>query len=395
MSKRSIESFGNGMLGGVLIALASFSHLACGGDDDGAAVIPAAQAEFAERGPFAVASMDLEFVDTSRTTAANRDFGGAAERRLAVRVWYPVDAGLAGTESPAPASGGPFPLLGYAHGFTSGRGGAAPVGEHLVSHGYVVIAPDFPLSWGGAPGGPVASDIANQPGDLGFVMQSLIGLEHPVAAAIDAERQGIFGLSLGGATVVVSAFHPRLGLDFIDAAVALAPATCFAGPDFYGDPPPIMIVGATADELVPFDESPERTFGTAPGPQTLVALDGGTHVGMLGIGVADATNTDLVVGCPQVESLVDEAVFSGTFEPSASLFVEGLSGDVYRPEGCDTDRFCDNGYVQTMSAERQVELVRIATLAHFEATLRGRADAQAFIERRLAVDNSDVEVRRK
>ena len=73
----------------------------------------------------------------------------------------------------------------------------------------------------------------------------------------------------------------------------------------------------------------------------------------------------------------------------------GVPGDVYRRDDCDLERFCNNGYVQTMSADRQLQLVRIATLAHFEANLRGRADAAAFIERSLEVGNADTGVQTK
>lgn len=371
-------------------SLALWITLAACGDGATPAIEPARESEFDLPGRYGVASFDRIFVDTSRSTRANGDFPGAPERTLPVRIWYPVDAENAGqTDAPIAASG-PFPLVGYAHGFTSGKAAGGRLGEHLVSHGYVVIAPDFPLSNGGAPGGPTAGDIANQPADLGFVLQQLMRLDHPVARAIDPTKTGIVGLSLGGGTVVIGAYHPTLSLGFVGAAVALAPAACFTGPDFYTNPMPTMLIAGTADELVPFDESPERAFGWAPSPTTLVRLDGGTHVGMLGID-APGINSDLTIGCAAVLGEVgeeDEDSFAG----SAALLTEGLDGDVYRIDGCDLERFCKNGYVQTMSAERQLKLVRIATLAHFEATLRGRTDAAAFVSQSLDANNADTSV---
>ena len=375
--------------GGLALAVA----LAGCGDDPSPAVEPASQAEFDATGPYGVASFDVTFVDRSRSTRANGTFPGAPERTLVSTVWYPID-GPASEGAPASPAPGSFPLIGYAHGFTSGRAAGGRLGEHLASHGYVVVAPDFPLSNGGAPGGPTAGDLAHQPADLGFVMRELAALDHPVADAIDTTRQGIAGLSLGGATVVTAAYHPSLGLDFIDAAVALAPAACFTGPDFYANAVPTMLIAGTADELVPFDESPERAFGWAPSPTTLLRLEGDTHVGMLGIDAPGAENSDVLVGCAAVANEVgeeDESSFSG----SEDLFTRGLSGDVYRADGCDLERFCNNGYVQTMSAQRQLQLVRIATLAHFEANLRGRADAAAFLARALGPNNPDAAVQTK
>lgn len=373
--------------------LALLLALAGCGDGSSPAVEPASQTEFDRPGPYGVASFDRTFVDTSRSTRANGDFPGAPERTLPVRIWYPVDAANAGQADAPVAAGGPFPLVGYAHGFTSGKAAGGRLGEHLVSHGYIVIAPDFPLSNGGAPGGPTAGDIANQPGDLGFVMQQLTRIDHPVADAIDTSRQGIAGLSLGGGTVVIGAYHPTLSLGFVGAAVALAPAACFTGPDFYGNAMPTMLIAGTADELVPFDESPERAFHWAPSPTTLVRLEGGTHVGMLGID-APGVNSDLTVGCAAVLGEVGEENET-SFAGSAELLSRGVAGDVYRIDGCDLERFCNNGYVQTMSAERQLQLVRIAALAHFEANLRGRADAAAFITQSLGANNVDTGVQAK
>ena len=365
---------------------------ACG---DGATppVTPADQSAFAVPGPYGVASFERVFVDTSRSTRVNGDFPGAPERTLPVTIWYPVTAADDG-RADAPPAAGTFPLIGYAHGFTSSRGAAVQVGAHLVSHGYVVIAPDFPLSNGGAPGGPTVGDMANQPGDLGFVMRQLALLDHPVADAIDTTRQGILGLSLGGATVVIGTYHPILGLDFIGASVALAPAACFTGPDFYVNSVPTMLIAGTADELVPLDESPGRAFGWAPSPTTLVELEGGTHVGMLGIDVPGAVNSDITVGCAAVQNEVDDED-EESFAASAELFRAGVDGDVYRADGCNTELFCQHGFVQTMSGDRQVELVRVATLAHFEAHLNGRADAAAFVSGPLGAGNPDTRVRIK
>jgi hypothetical protein len=152
-----------------------------------------------------------------------------------------------------------------------------------------------------------------------------------------------------------------------------------------------MLIAGTADELVPFDESPERAFSWAPAPVSLVRLEGGTHVGMLGIDAPGAVNSDIVVGCAAVQGEVDEEG-EDSFAGSAELLTDGLDGDVFRPDGCDLERFCNNGYEQTMSADRQLQIVRVATLAHFEAHLRGRADAAAFIRQSLAQGNADVAV---
>jgi predicted dienelactone hydrolase len=367
-----------------------------GGSSSGVTVAPAEEADLAASGPFAVGIADYTFVDQSRLTPANGTYPGTDTRTLATRVWYPADpSAVASTAQAVPGvavSGeGPFPLIGYAHGFLSSRGEGASLKAHLASHGYVVVAPDFPLSNGAAPGGPTAADIDQQPADLAFVMQAVAELEGgsaPLARAVDRDRMGIAGLSLGGGTVLVAAYHPVFHLPGIRSAVAFAPASCFFGRDLYARAVPTLLLGGDADELVPFTSSLERAFSYAPPPVTLMRERGGTHVGFLGIDVPGDQNSDLVIGCPAV--LSTDVMESDQQALLTERLTAGLSGEIIA-DGC-TESFCENGFAQTMSAERQLHLSTIATLAHFEATLRDRSDAARYLREVLGRDNADVEV---
>jgi predicted dienelactone hydrolase len=371
------------VLAAILLLLA-----ALGGCGDSQPIQPASQDELASPGPYAVATAEFRFVDASRPTPANGSYAGAAERTLPTTVWYPA-AAAGGT---APAGGGPFPLIGYAHGYLSSRGEAPELKTHLASHGYVVVAPDFPLSNGGAPGGPTFADVAHQPGDLAFVMDAVAHLSGDgaaLSAAIDVAHRGIAGLSLGGGTTLIAAFHPTLHLSGVAAAVAFAPASCFFGPGLYRHSLPTMILSGSSDELVPFDTGPARAFEFAPAPITLVRLHGGTHVGFIGIDVPSAQNSDEVVGCSAVQS-----AGTGGLDALAADLTNGAGADAVDPAPCGAG-VCSEKFVQTMRAARQLELTKIATLAHFEATLRGRRDAARFIEVSLAAGNSDLDVAQK
>ncbi|HSP79616.1 MAG TPA: hypothetical protein VLQ93_13855 [Myxococcaceae bacterium] len=202
---------------------------------------PATLESLASPGPYGFATRDFVFVDTSRPTPPNRDYPGAPQRTLPTRVWYPAcPPDTAASPPPGDripvASGGPFPLLAYAHGLTSLGDTARFVTEHLATHGYVVIAPLFPLSNRNAPGGPTIEDLANQPEDLAFVMRQvalLSGADADLAAAVDTQHRGLLGFSAGGLTVLIGTYHPVLALDGIQATVAQAPAiSCMLGPPF-------------------------------------------------------------------------------------------------------------------------------------------------------------------
>ena len=184
-------------------------ELIAGCSDSGTIVEPASQSEFADPGPYPVAEFDVTLVDPSRPTRPNRTFPGTPDRTLIARVWFPTDGatGAIGDAAPVPAPGGPFPLIVYSHGYVSARVEATDLARHLASHGYVVVAPDYPLGNGGAPGGPTLADLAMQPGDLGFVMDGvarLPGKYGALSAAIDGSNRGIAGLSMGGATTLIA-----------------------------------------------------------------------------------------------------------------------------------------------------------------------------------------------
>jgi predicted dienelactone hydrolase len=163
----------------------------------------------------------------------------------------------------------------------SNRFGARYLVEALASRGYVVAAADFPLSHLGAPGGPNASDVRNQPGDVSFLLDQL--LEGGAApAAVDRSRIGVIGLSLGGLTATLTGYHPRWRDRRITAVVSLAGPAALFTPVFYRhSTAPFMMVAGTADAIVDYETHaaivPERSHGL------LVTIEGGSHIGFADI----------------------------------------------------------------------------------------------------------------
>ena len=78
--------------------------------------------------------------------------------------------------------------------------------EQWASAGYVVAAVEFPLSSEYAPGGASLVDVKDQPGDVTFVIEKLISLDHtrgePVTNLLDTSRVAVAGHSLGGVTTL-------------------------------------------------------------------------------------------------------------------------------------------------------------------------------------------------
>jgi predicted dienelactone hydrolase len=174
--------------------------------------------------PHPVGNLELEWVDPSRPTAANADYPGSPERSFRVALWYPEGAP------------GNHPLAVYCHGFVSSRHGGTYLAEHLASYGYVVVAADHPLTHARAPGGPNAADVVHQPADVSFLIDRVMELEQeerPFQGEIDAGRIGVFGLSLGGITTTLVAFHPEWRDPRVAAAISIAGAGDVFGPRFF------------------------------------------------------------------------------------------------------------------------------------------------------------------
>src|SRR5262249_14135321 len=119
-------------------------------------------------GRYAVGTTSMTLVDSSRPTMANGTYPGALDRTLATLVWYPAD-GAGGADAPVAHDGPPSPLVVSSHGLGAPPNQSTQYTIHLASHGYVVVAPAFPLSKLGAPGGPTLADAPNQAGDVSFL----------------------------------------------------------------------------------------------------------------------------------------------------------------------------------------------------------------------------------
>ena len=209
---------------------------------------PAADSESIARlaaGPHVVGLVELEWVDGSRPTAENGVFPGSAERAFAVALWFPE------------VTDGKHPLVVYSHGFLSTRHGGRYLAEHLASHGYVVLSADYPLSHAQAPGGPNFLDVIHQPGDVSFLIDQVLALdaeERPFEGDIDPERIGVFGLSLGGITSTLVAFHPEWRDPRIAAAISIAGPGDILGPGFFDHAAvPFLMIAGTSDAIIDYE----------------------------------------------------------------------------------------------------------------------------------------------
>ncbi len=259
-------------------------------------------------GPMAVQSHGEVFIDESRESQAHGDYAGAPSRTLDAVVWYP-----------ASNAAGPYPLIVYSHGFSSNRDGGAYLAEHLASYGYVVVAANYPLTYMSAPDRPFVKDVVNQPADVSFLIDSLLAQSDEesqlLTGMIDPQRIGVTGISLGGMTSTLVAFHPTMGDSRIGASLSIAGPTAQFTARFFESPQlPFLMLSGDIDALVPHASNAAPVLDKVPGSQ-LVTVKGASHTGFAGpAGALRWMNNPDALGCFVVMSTIEDDVEEPWYE---------------------------------------------------------------------------------
>jgi predicted dienelactone hydrolase len=376
-------------------ALAALLAVACGGGQEegpsataspivtaagtATAVPTIAPQDLSERGPFAVGVSTLTLVDESRPTDPNGSYPGADSRTLVTEVWYPAEGRTQASElrdAPLDLSQAPYPLVVFSHGYTGVRRQSVSYTTHLASHGYIVISPDYPLSNGLAPGGPRTGDVLNQPADISFLIDSLLGFAdepgNQFEGAIEETAIGLTGHSLGGLTTILATFG-ALADPRVKAAVALAPVACLVGSQNYEEShTPLLAISGSDDQVVAF-ESARQAYDAANPPKYLLTLLGGNHMRF-----ADADMED-----PPPGTLASSG--------GAKFVEDGLR--IIQATGADLTACPEaESHPQTLAGDRQRELTRLFATAFFDYYLKGDEGASSVLTTDFAQTIPEVEL---
>ena len=362
-----IKKILQGLLGGVVVLFIGIAvaYMATAPRQPDAG---SASARWLAPGAFSIAEADYVFVDAQRETDANKEYAGDSSRQLNTRIWYPED------------DNGAHPLIVYSHGFMSSRTGGTYLAENLASHGYVVAAADFPLTNTFAPGGPNISDVVNQPGDVSFIIDSVIGLKaKPFKGEIDVQRIGAMGLSLGGLTTELVTFHPKLRDDRIKASVSIAgPAAMFSKQFFDTTDTPFLMIAGTVDALVNYELNaliiPERVASGR-----LLTIADGSHTAFASMAepMMRGMNNPDSIGCDAVMQNIDRdsdenpfAALGGESEGIVTPDVSGLCVTTPLPE--------------SLHPGRQHMITQIGVLSFFESVFASAPDDRQTAGNQLA-----------
>lgn len=253
-----------------------------------AATLQASRASAAE---YVVGARQLAFVDETRQVKPGPGFDGAATRRLDVILWYPAASGADGLSEVAPlAAGGPWPLVIYSHGTFGRADNATHLVADLVRHGYVVAAPNYPLtssvSYTGVKQAQL-SDVVEQTRDVRFIIDKLLTDEF-IGPAIRGAKIGTTGHSLGGVTSYFTSFgvqtrDPRIAaIAMIGAGdpvqSALSQDMGLGGTLHAEVSVPALFLSAEKDVFARMTGRPHAAYSRIEKPKYEIMIKGGVHV---------------------------------------------------------------------------------------------------------------------
>jgi len=230
---------------------------------------------------YAVGLRVIRFVDTSRSFAFKHK---REPRMLLTQVRYPALGDPSATDvrdAPAAVAAGPFPLVVFGHGFDVTPARYTRLLQSWAHAGYVVAAPAFPGESPDAPGGPNENDIVNEPGDMSFVISSMLALNAgsgPLSGLINPSLIAVAGHSDGAEVALAVAEDPPFRDPRVRAAVILSGAEGPTGRfTFAPGGPPLLAAQGTADPINP-PRVTYRWFKHARRPKYLLRLLGARHL---------------------------------------------------------------------------------------------------------------------
>ena len=266
-----------------------------------------------EQSGYSVATEELKLTDNTRPTyLSHLDKRVSENRTLPVTLWYPdiPDNDQSGVANRLPA----FPLVIYSHGFISMRQEGMRLARFLASRGYIVAATNYPETtfWSIFYDGPDLAGVMNQPKDISFIIDRLLDrnrdVDNKLFQSIDETRIAAVGVSLGGMTSTLVAFHKELRDQRIKAAVSIAGPVAMFDKSFFAEASiPFLMIASHEDAIVSYHENAAKLKELFP-QANLIVMTEASHAGFASTAADFAfTGGNLdKMGCWAIKSVMGE-----------------------------------------------------------------------------------------
>lgn len=239
-----------------------------------------------DKGPYGVGLTTINLVEQNKYLCAPHGATtGCKVRSMPLYVRYPTTGTVAQeVVGASPYRGlGPYPLIVFGVGYLEPVSSYSDLLDYWTSKGYIVAAPEFPLSQTSSIGGPWEADILNQPGDIAasinLLMKENVTKSSPLFQLINGGKIALAGQSDGGDAALASGYNTCCAISNVSAVISLSGAelSSYPGKYFTGGGPPLLISQGTDDSInLPADS--QAAFNAAPSPKYYLNLLGADHL---------------------------------------------------------------------------------------------------------------------
>lgn len=210
---------------------------------------------------------------------------GCVVRSMPLYIFYPA-AGRPGevvNGSTPDRKGGPFPLVVFGGGYLEPVSGYSLILDYWASRGYIVAAPQFPLSQTNSVGGPWEADILNQPGDLSAAITYMLNQNQIRTSVfyglIKSQAIAVAGQSDGADDALALGYNTCCRDTRVSAVISLSGAelSSYPGKYFVSKGSPLLVVQGSEDQInLPSDS--QTVFEAAGPPKYYLTLIGADHL---------------------------------------------------------------------------------------------------------------------
>ncbi|MHC1737729.1 MAG: T9SS type A sorting domain-containing protein [Ignavibacteriaceae bacterium] len=200
-------------------------------------------------------------------------------RTLNSLIYYPAFS--EGSQTQVDSINKPYPVIAFGHGFFMQNSYYISLFKHLATHGYLVIAPQFP----DVNHSELADDLLAV---TAYIKHQNSLVSSPFFNLIDTLKTGLSGHSMGGGASLLAAARESS----ITVVAPLAPAE--TNPSVIAQMNSVRgvvwLIAGSADGITPFSTNQLPMYNNSLPVKGLVSIKGGNHTKFMDIGTWDWTD---------------------------------------------------------------------------------------------------------